>query len=142
MTWDRPGRQAHSKNRNSGILCFGYIVPILATPIFSFMAVRRLKNMACYLMYDEEMKHLRTLLDTVSTDEESLFDDKEEIDDDEEYNSNHDSSTDSDADIEVDIDLSNENDFYVGQDKITTWKKKKFRTNIQVSEKKYNNETS
>ncbi|GBN65087.1 hypothetical protein AVEN_150595-1 [Araneus ventricosus] len=126
MTWDRPGRQAHSKNRNSGILCFWYImpiVPILATQIFSFMAVRRLKNMACYLMYDVEMKHLRTLLDTVSTDEECLFD-EEEIDDDEEYNSNHDSSTDSDTDIEVDIDLSNENDFYVGQDKITTWEKR------------------
>ncbi|GBL94206.1 hypothetical protein AVEN_163526-1 [Araneus ventricosus] len=77
-----------------------------------------------YFTYDEEMKCLRTLLDTVSMDEESLFDDEEEIDDDEEYNSNHDSSTDSDTDIEVDIDSSNENDFYVGRDKITTWKKK------------------
>ncbi|GBL96421.1 hypothetical protein AVEN_43733-1 [Araneus ventricosus] len=85
------------------------------------MAVRRLANMARNLTYAEEMKRLRTLLDTVSTDEESLFDDEEEIDDDEEYNSNHDPSTDGDTDIEVDIDSSNENDFYVGRDKITTW---------------------
>ncbi|GBN79319.1 hypothetical protein AVEN_11699-1 [Araneus ventricosus] len=98
--------------------------------------------MARYLTYDEEMKRLRTLLDTVSTEEESLFEDEEEIDDDEEYNSNHHSSTDGDTDIEVDIDSSNENDFYVGRDKITTWKKEKFRTNIRVSAKKYNSETS
>ncbi|GBM56190.1 hypothetical protein AVEN_35175-1 [Araneus ventricosus] len=52
------------------------------------MAVRRLTNMARYLTYDEEMKSLRTFLDTVSTNEESLFDVKEEIDDDEE-NNNH-----------------------------------------------------
>ncbi|GBL83145.1 hypothetical protein AVEN_165356-1 [Araneus ventricosus] len=61
------------------------------------MAVRRLENMAHYLMYDEEMKRLRTLLDAVSTDEESLFHGGEEID---EYNSNHDSSTNCDTDIE------------------------------------------
>ncbi|GBM62435.1 hypothetical protein AVEN_180846-1 [Araneus ventricosus] len=46
---------------------------------------------------------LRTSLDTVSTDEESLFDDEEEIGHDEEYNNNPDSSTDGDTDIEVDI---------------------------------------
>ncbi|GBN64619.1 hypothetical protein AVEN_156681-1, partial [Araneus ventricosus] len=49
------------------------------------MAVRHLTNIARYLTYDEEIKRLRTLLDTVSTDEKSLFDDEEEIDDDEEY---------------------------------------------------------
>ncbi|GBL93801.1 hypothetical protein AVEN_153579-1 [Araneus ventricosus] len=128
MTLDGSGRQANSKNRNSGILCFRYIIPIapiLVTQIFSVMAVRRLENMARYLTYDEEMKHLRTLLDTVLTDEESLFDDEEETDD--EYNSTHD-STDGDTDIEIDIDLSNENYFYVGQDKITR-EKEKFRTN-------------
>ncbi|GBL58738.1 hypothetical protein AVEN_239007-1, partial [Araneus ventricosus] len=137
MTVDELSRQANSKNRNSGILCFEYIIPItpiLAAEIFSIMVGRRLANMARYLAYDEEMKRLRILLDTVLTDEESLFDD-EEIDDDEEYNSNHDSSTDGDTDIEVDIDLSNENDFSVGQDKITTWKKEKFRTNVRVSVK-------
>ncbi|GBO07849.1 hypothetical protein AVEN_90105-1 [Araneus ventricosus] len=76
------------------------------------MAVGRLTSMARYLMYDKKMKHLRTLLDIVSTDEESLFDNEEEIDydeeslfdDDEEYNSNLDSSTDSDTGIEVDLD--------------------------------------
>ncbi|GBN85773.1 hypothetical protein AVEN_184132-1 [Araneus ventricosus] len=78
------------------------------------------------------MKRLRTLFDTASSDEESLFEDEEEIDDDEEYNSNHDSSTDSGTDIEVHIDSSNENDFYIGREKITTWKKKKFQTNVRV----------
>lgn len=92
--------------------------------------------MARYLTYDEEMQRLRTLIDTVSTDEESLFDDEEEeCENDEEYNSNHDSSTDSDTNIEVDIDSSNENDFYIGRDKKTTWKKEKFRTNVRVSAK-------
>ncbi|GBM56538.1 hypothetical protein AVEN_38694-1 [Araneus ventricosus] len=98
------------------------------------MAVRRLANMVIYLTYGEEMKSLRTLLDTVLKDEESLFDDEEEHDDDEEYNSNHDASTDCDTDIEVDINKSNENYFYVGRDKMT-WKKEKFRTNVRVSAK-------
>ncbi|GBL84474.1 hypothetical protein AVEN_117225-1 [Araneus ventricosus] len=138
MTLDRPGRLPNSKNRNSGILYFGYIIPIapiLATQIFSSWQSDALKNVSHYLTHNEEMKRLRTFLDTVSTNEESLFHDKEEIDDDDEYNSNHDSSTHSDTHIEVDIDSSNENDFYVGRDKITTWKKEKFRTNVRVSAK-------
>lgn len=143
MTLDGSGRQADSKNRNSGILCFGYIIPsapILASQIFSATAVRRLANMARNLTYDEEMERLRNLIDTVSTDEESLFDDEEEFDD-EEYNSNHDSSTDGDTDIEVDIDLSKENDFYVGRDKKNHMEKREISNECTSFCKEYNNET-
>ncbi|GFT44613.1 hypothetical protein NPIL_544131 [Nephila pilipes] len=60
---------------------------------FSAILVNHAADMARYLTYDEVMRRLRTMLDTMFTDVE------------------HDSSTDADTYIEVDDDESNETDF-------------------------------
>ncbi|GBN51436.1 PiggyBac transposable element-derived protein 4 [Araneus ventricosus] len=95
--------------------------------------------MARYRTFDEEMQHLRNLLDTVSSDEENLEEDNDfpenEEPDDEEYFSNHDSSTEIESDSENDVSDSSTDDYFIGRDNATKWNKEKFRANVRISAK-------
>lgn len=90
--------------------------------------------MARYISYDEEMRRLRNLLETVSSDEESFSEEDEEVED-AECNSNHNSSTENDSEIESENEvLDSSKEFYIGKDG-TKWNKSKYRTNVRTAAK-------
>lgn len=137
MTLDGQDWQRNSINRYFGIAPNGYAIPCACIPVTVLRRVACVNDfleMARYRSYDEEMQHLRNLLDTVSSDEE-IFNEDDEEPDDEEYNSNHDSSTENESDEEFEDADSNENDYFLGRDNVTMWNKQKPRSNVRVSAK-------
>lgn len=83
--------------------------------------------MVHYCSYDEEMQHLINILDTVSSDEESIkedngFSDNKEQDD-VEYYSVHDSSAEIKSDLENNVSDPNKNDCFIERDNTTKWNK-------------------
>ncbi|KFM60418.1 PiggyBac transposable element-derived protein 4, partial [Stegodyphus mimosarum] len=86
--------------------------------------------MTRYLNYDDENEYFRHLIETVSSDDEPIFDDSVASED-EEYCSNHDSSTEIETETEDESSLST-TDFYIGKDKVTKWQNEKYRQNVRT----------
>lgn len=87
--------------------------------------------MSRYLSYKDEMKRLEKLLAEVSTDEESINEEDEEIFDEEGF-SDHNSNSEEDFDSSNESDISESVDYYVGKDKITKWSKIEPRLNVRT----------
>ncbi|XP_054709139.1 piggyBac transposable element-derived protein 4-like [Uloborus diversus] len=86
-----------------------------------------------YLSYKDEMKRLEDMLRDIPTDEESINEEDEEINDDEifsEHNSSSEDDLDSDEDLYESTDILSQN-CYVGKDG-TKWSKIKNRQNVRI----------
>ncbi|XP_054717451.1 EF-hand calcium-binding domain-containing protein 6-like [Uloborus diversus] len=91
-------------------------------------------KMKRYLSYKDEMKRLEDMLRDITTDEESINEEDEEINDDKifsEHNSSSEDDLDSDEDLYESTDILSQN-CYVGKDG-TKWSKIKNRQNIPGS---------
>ncbi|XP_054720516.1 probable protein phosphatase DDB_G0282105 [Uloborus diversus] len=90
-------------------------------------------KMKRYLSYKDEMKRLEDMLRDIPTDEESINEEDEEINDDEifsEHNSSSEDDLDSDEDLYKSTDILSQN-CYVGKDG-TKWSKIKNRQNFRI----------
>ena len=85
--------------------------------------------MSHFLTYKEEMKRLEKLLAEVSTDEESVNEENEEIVD-EEYFSDHQSHSEEEVDSSIESDCCEPWEYYLRRDSLTEWNKKESRKNM------------